>query len=138
MYLHGSTHDLSVGEILVPGVESGFNSNGGKSESVYIVSTDGFSLSECENSEGYDNAFDFAVSEALWWGDSSFIYVVEPLGELMYDDNHDVSPACAKTSTARIVGKYDFTNYSFKSLCQTLRNFETLERSHRNEQKKNY
>lgn len=121
MLLHGSSHDFHIGTILRPGKDIGFSDNGGKSESVYLISTDGFSLSECENSESYDNAFDFAVSEALWWGGDKFVYVVEPLGTMNYDDNHDVSPACVKTSSAKIIKKYNAADYSFENLCQVLR-----------------
>lgn len=122
MFLHGSQHDLKIGNVLRPGNNLGFSDNGGKSNRVYLISTDGFSLSECENAENYSNAFDFAVSEALWWGGDRFVYVVEPLGKLEYDDNHDVSPACVKTSSAKIIEKYDFTESSFENLCRILRN----------------
>lgn len=124
MFLHGSINDIEVGAILVPGDEIDVNTNGGKSDYVYLVSTDGYSLTECEGGESYDNTFDFAVSEALWWGGDKFIYVVEPLGKLLYDDHHDVSPACVKTNSARVVKKYDAAEYSFDELCDVLKNTE--------------
>lgn len=120
MFLHGSRSDLNIGDVLVPGVELGRCDNGGKNEHVYLVSTDGFSLSECEDAEGYSSAFEFAVSEALWWGNDKFVYVVEPIGKMSYDDNHDVSPACVRSESAKIVNKYDSSLYSFDDLVELL------------------
>lgn len=122
MFLHGSRNELNVGDVLVPGVVVGKNDNGGKSEDVYLVMTEGFSLTECEEGSDYNNAFEFAVSEALWWGGDSFVYEVEPHGSISYDNNHDVSPACIRTSSAKIVAKYDSNDYDFDTLVNTLRN----------------
>lgn len=121
MYLHGSPYDMPVGTVLRPGDEMGYNINGGKSEAVYLLLTEGFSLTECEDAEAYSNSFDFAVAEALWWGGDKFVYVVEPMGNLTYDDHHDVSPACVKTDSAKVVAKFDSTEYSFEDLCSVLR-----------------
>lgn len=122
MFLHGSRNELSVDDVLVPGVVVGKNDNGGKSDHVYLVMTEGFSLTECEEGSDYDNAFEFAVSEALWWGGDSFVYVVKPEGKISYDNNHDVSPACIRTTSAKIVAKYDSNDYDFKELVKILRN----------------
>jgi len=123
MFLHGSRNELNVGDVLLPGNDSTVNKNdnGGKSNHVYLVMTDGFSLTECEDGEGYDNAFEFAVSEALWWGGDKFVYIVEPLSEISYDDNHDVSPACIRAEKAMITAKYDSSDYCFDDFVKILR-----------------
>lgn len=122
MFLHGSRHEFNVGDILLPGNHVNKNDNGGKSDHVYLVATEGFSLTECEDAEGYDNAFEFAVSESLWWGGDAFVYIVEPIGEMSYDDNHDVSPACVRSNTAKIIAKYNSSKYSFDDFVNVLRN----------------
>lgn len=123
MFLHGSRNEFNVGDTLLPGNEVGKNDNGGKSDHVYLVATEGFSLTECEDAEGYDNAFEFAVSEALWWGGDKFVYIVEPVGDMSYDDNHDASPACIRSGSAKIIAKYDSVDYSFDKLVKVLRKF---------------
>lgn len=106
MFLHGSRNNLNVGDILVPGESIGKSDNGGHSKHVYITATDGYSLSECEEGSYYNNTFEYAVAEALYWGGDKYVYVVEPLAEISYDDTDRYSPSSFKTEKAKIVSKY--------------------------------
>lgn len=111
MFFHGSQHDLNIGDILVPGEEIGFSDNGGHSQHVYIVATSGYSLSEVEEGSYYKRTFDYAIADALFWGgkndsQKTYVYVVEPLAEVTYDETDRYSPSSMKTDKARIVQKY--------------------------------
>ena len=121
MFLHGSRHELDVGDVLVAGSKLGFSDNGGKSDAVYMVMTDGYSLSECEASEEFNTTFEFAVNEAMWWGES-FLYVVAPHGRLSYDDHHDVSPACVKADSAEVLKKIDVRGLDFDTVLTLVKN----------------
>lgn len=121
VFLHGSRHELDVGDVLVAGSKLGFSDNGGKSDAVYMVMTEGYSLSECEGSEGFNTTFEFAVDEALWWGES-FLYVVAPQGQLRYDDHHDVSPACVKADSAKVLKKIDVRGLDFDTVLTLVKN----------------
>lgn len=120
LFLHGSEEDMSIGDVLTPGSTIGKNNNGGKSDHVYIVSTQGYSLSECEGGEYFNNTFEFAVDEAYWWSNQSFIYIVEPSDTILADLNHDVSPACLMTNEAIITHKFSTEEYSFSELCKII------------------
>lgn len=110
-FLHGSAENMNIGDIVVPGETLGKNNNGGKNDNVYFVSTQGYSLTECEGSEGFNNTFEYAVDEAYWWGDRKFIYVVEPMGTVLIDNHFDVSPACLMSSSAKIINKFAVKDY---------------------------
>lgn len=106
-YLHGSPVKLEVGDILLPGQNIGQNTNGGQGDAVYLVLTQGYSLSDCEDTYGASNTREYAVLESAYWaGDEGYVYEVEPLGNIKADMNYDVSPACVKTSSARIAARH--------------------------------
>lgn len=108
MYLHGSRNELNVGDILVPGEGIGKSDNGGHSKHVYITATDGYSLSECEEGNLYSRTFEYAVAEALYWGGERYVYVVEPLGKVSYDETDLYSASSFKTDKAKILNKYEW------------------------------
>lgn len=121
LFLHGSPEDISVNEILIPGSVLGKNSNGGHSDHVYFVSTQGYSLSECEGGECFNNTFEYAVNEALMWSDNKFIYIVEPSANISADLNYDVSPACLKSESASITHKINVQEMTFNQICEAIR-----------------
>jgi hypothetical protein len=115
-FYHGTNVDLAIGDILVPGVQLGGSTNHGRSEHVYMT-WDGFTE---DANEGYR----VALTEALAWARTAcmvaedeqgaedpeaFVYIVEPLGEVLSDDSGDeqVGDEARRTSSARIIGVVD-------------------------------
>jgi hypothetical protein len=107
-FFHGTDTYLPVGSILVPGVEIDQVRNYGRSNHVYMTT-------DHNNPED-----DIAIREAYAWARTAcmvtedenedeieafaFVYIVEPLGDVVADGGEDVGEEAVRTSSARIIG----------------------------------